>query len=95
MPTPPLGVVVKANGKDLSANNFANWAMPDSVLPPVKIPSAERRAYSTPVAPPTGKPSVAAERLSTVPFVVDATHEKRVVKSDGARRKHTAIVKER
>ena len=24
---------------------------------PVKIPSAERRVYSTPVAPPTGKPS--------------------------------------
>ncbi|HQX50721.1 MAG TPA: hypothetical protein PLR25_12485 [Planctomycetaceae bacterium] len=28
-------------------------------LPPVKIPSAERRAYSTPLAPPTGKPSAA------------------------------------
>jgi len=28
---------------------------PDSVLSSVEIPSAERRAYSTPVAPPTGK----------------------------------------
>jgi len=43
--------------KNLSANKFANWARPDAVLPPVKIPSAERRAYSTPVAPPTGMPS--------------------------------------
>ena len=32
-----------------------NQTRPDFVLPPRKIPSAERRAYSTPVAPPTGK----------------------------------------
>jgi|GEM_PF-3100482 len=43
----------------MSANTFAIWARPDSVPPPVKIPSAERRAYSTPVAPPTGEPSAA------------------------------------
>ncbi|HQX53710.1 MAG TPA: hypothetical protein PLR25_27600, partial [Planctomycetaceae bacterium] len=40
-------------------NKFANWARLNSVLPPVKIPSAERRVYRTSVAPPTGKPGAA------------------------------------
>jgi len=40
---------------NLSVNKSVIWMRPASVLHPVEIPSAERRVYSTPVAPPTGK----------------------------------------
>ncbi|HQZ67705.1 MAG TPA: hypothetical protein PLY87_21595, partial [Planctomycetaceae bacterium] len=45
--------------KNLSANNFVNWTQSGSDRPSAEIPSAERRAYSTPVAPPTGTPCAA------------------------------------
>jgi|GEM_PF-3793551 len=49
---------------NLSANKSVIWMRPASALHLVEFPSAERRAYCTPVAPPTGKSSVAnlAER---------------------------------
>jgi len=68
LPRRLLPPVTSSRGRSLGSSVFRgkslgtrkeNWARPDSVLPPVKIPSAERRAYSTPVAPPTGQPSAA------------------------------------
>ena len=45
---------------------------PDSVLSSVEIPSAERRAYSTPVAPPTGKFSAAYLLASGIEWPINA-----------------------